>query len=120
MKEIQTDRSSSICRKTSVGESMRPTQSAVWHISWADFCNQPTFEQYCGIRVVSMGQGCAVAEIFFSPLFSDFSGSAVHFGVTKFKPILRLPYTFAGVFREKKYLRTILNATTTNYISVQS
>ena len=33
---------------------------------------------------------------------------------------LRLPYTFAGVFREKKYLRTILNATTTNYISVQS
>ena len=33
---------------------------------------------------------------------------------------LRLPYTFAGVFREKKYLCTILNATTTNYISVQS
>ena len=33
---------------------------------------------------------------------------------------LRLPYTFAGVLREKKYLRVVLNASTTNYISVQS
>ena len=33
---------------------------------------------------------------------------------------LRLPYTFAGVLREKKYLRAVLNATTTNYISIQS
>ena len=34
--------------------------------------------------------------------------------------ILRLPYTFAGVVREKKYLRAVLNETTTNYISIQS
>ena len=33
---------------------------------------------------------------------------------------LRLPDTFAGVLREKKYLRAVLNATTINYISVQS
>ena len=28
--------------------------------------------------------------------------------------------TFAGVLREKKYLRAVLNATIINYISVQS
>ena len=33
---------------------------------------------------------------------------------------LRLPDTFAGVLREKKYLRAVLNATIINYISVQS
>ena len=33
---------------------------------------------------------------------------------------LMLPDTFAGVLREKKYLRAVLNATTINYISIQS
>ena len=33
---------------------------------------------------------------------------------------LRLPYTFAGVLRGKKNWRVVLNASSTNYISVQS